>query len=98
MSRFNSRELERYETPDGRLIIVIAIDPRHYYSDEEEEHEDIHRDLFAFLNEQEILNEVQAMFIINYFNSTLNNKCVKLIFSLSLYKLKFWLNLYFNLN
>ena len=94
MSRFNFRELERYETPDGRLIIVVAIDPRHYYSDEEEEHEDIHRDLFAFLNEQEILNEVQAMFIINYFN----NKCVKLIFSLSLYKLKFWLNLYFNLN
>ena len=52
------------------------------------------KDLDAFLNEQEILNEVQAMFIINYFN----NKCVKLIFSLSLYKLKFWLNLYFNLN
>ena len=94
MSRFNFRELERYETPDGRLIIVVAFDPRRYYSDEEEEHEDIHRDLFAFLNEQEILNEVQAMFIINYFN----NKCVKLIFSLSLYKLKFWLNLYFNLN
>ena len=94
MSRFNFRELERYETPDGRLLIVVAFDPRRYYSDEEEEHEDIHRDLFAFLNEQEILNEVQAMFIINYFN----NKCVKLIFSLSLYKLKFWLNLYFNLN
>ena len=94
MSRFNFIELERYETPDGRLLIVVAFDPRRYYSDEEEEHEDIHRDLFAFLNEQEILNEVQAMFIINYFN----NKCVKLIFSLSLYKLKFWLNLYFNLN
>ena len=94
MSRFNFIELERYETPEGRLLIVVAFDPRRYYSDEEEEHEDIHRDLFAFLNEQEILNEVQAMFIINYFN----NKCVKLIFSLSLYKLKFWLNLYFNLN
>ena len=93
MSRFNIIELERYETSEGRLHIVVAFDHRRYYSDEEE-HEDSHRDLFAFLNEQEILNEVQAMFIINYFN----NKCVKLIFSLSLYKLKFWLNLYFNLN
>ena len=87
MSRFNIIELERYETPEGALFIVAVLFV-------EEEHEDSHRDLFAFLNEQEILNEVQAMFIINYFN----NKCVKLIFSLSLYKLKFWLNLYFNLN
>ena len=91
MSRFNIIELERYETSEGGLFIVGVLFV-------EEEHEDSHRDLFAFLNEQEILNEVQAMFIINYFNSTLNNKCVKLIFSLSLYKLKFWLNLYFNLN
>ena len=87
MSRFNIIELERYETSEGGLFIVGVLFV-------EEEHEDSHRDLFAFLNEQDILNEVQAMFIINYFN----NKCVKLIFSLSLYKLKFWLNLYFNLN
>ena len=87
MSRFNIIELERYETLEGGLFIVAVLFVG-------EEHEDSHRDLFAFLNEQDILNEVQAMFIINYFN----NKCVKLIFSLSLYKLKFWLNLYFNLN
>ena len=87
MSRFNIIELERYETSEGGLFIVAVLFV-------EEEHEHSHRDLFAFLNEQEILNEVQAMFIINYFN----NKCVKLIFSLRLYKLKFWLNLYFNLN
>ena len=82
MSRFNIIELERYETSEGGLFIVAVLFV-------EEEHEDSHRDLFAFLNEQDILNEVQAMFIINYFNSTLNNKCVKLIFSLTLYKLKF---------